>query len=220
MLGDVSNKRILHLQCHFGQDSISLARMGAEVTAVDFSNKAIEKANELNKLTGQNVNFICSDIYKLPEILNDQFDIVFTSYGVIGWLPDMKKWAKVVSNFLNPNGQFFLVEFHPFIWMWDDDFTKIQYSYFNDEPIEEKITGSYTDGDHKFEQEIITWNHPISDVLNSLIGEGLSINSFQEFDYSPYDCFNKTVEIEESKYIIKSFNVGFPLIYALNASKN
>ena len=104
MLGDVHGKSILHLQCHFGQDSISLARMGAEVTAVDLSEKAIENARIFSKQLGFDVNFICSDIYDLPEILDQKFDIVFTSYGVIGWLPDLDSWAQLISNYLKPHG--------------------------------------------------------------------------------------------------------------------
>ncbi len=91
LLGDLKDKKILHLQCHFGQDSLSLSRMGAKVTGVDLSNKAIEKAEELNQLLNLNAKFICCNIYDLPNYLNEKFDIVFTSYGTIGWLPDLSK---------------------------------------------------------------------------------------------------------------------------------
>src|SRR5690606_5040157 len=123
LLKDIKGKSILHLQCHFGQDSISLARMGAKVTAVDFSDKAIDAAKELCTKLGVDVNFLCSDIYELPHILDGQFDIVFTSYGTIGWLPDLQKWAKVVSHYLKNKGEFIFVEFHPVVWMFDDDFS-------------------------------------------------------------------------------------------------
>lgn len=106
LLGDVKEKRILHLQCHFGQDSISLARMGAEVTGVDLSDVSIKIANELAEKTDTSVRFIECDLYSLDQVLNEQFDIVFTSYGTIGWLPDMDRWADVVSKFLKPGGQF------------------------------------------------------------------------------------------------------------------
>src|SRR5688572_730649 len=95
LLGDLKGKSVLHLQCHFGQDSISLARLGAEVTGVDLSDKAIAKAKELAKQTGANAEFICTDIYELPQHLDKKFDVVFTSYGTIGWLPDLDKWAKI-----------------------------------------------------------------------------------------------------------------------------
>lgn len=141
ILGNVKGKSILHLQCHFGQDSLSLARMGAKVTGIDFSDKAIEKARELNSQLNLDAQFICCDIYDLPNQLNKQFDIVFTSYGTIGCkLPDLDRWAEVVSQFLKPNGQFVMADFHPVVWMMDNEFQKIQYNYFNVEEIVEHET--------------------------------------------------------------------------------
>ena len=98
LLGNIEGKSVLHLQCHFGQDSISLARLGAEVTAIDLSDQSIAFAKDLAKKTNTNVDFICCDIYEIEKHLNKKFDIVFTSYGVIGWLPDMDKWAKIISS--------------------------------------------------------------------------------------------------------------------------
>ena len=137
LLGDIKGKSILHLQCHFGQDTISLGRLGANVTGVDLSDKAIDNAKILAKKANVNATFICCDIYDLPTYLNEQFDIVFTSYGVIGWLPDMGKWAKIISNYLKPNGKFIFVEFHPILWVFDDDFKRIEYNYFNSGAIRE-----------------------------------------------------------------------------------
>src|SRR5690606_35827712 len=129
LLGDIQGKSILHLQCHFGQDTISLSRLGAHVVGVDLSDKAIESAKQIAKETQSNTRFICCDIYDLPNHLDEKFDIVFTSYGVIGWLPDLGKWAEIISNYLKPNGQFVFVEFHPVVWMFDDNFEKIGYRY-------------------------------------------------------------------------------------------
>ena len=144
LLGDVSGKSILHLQCHFGQDSISLARLGANVTGVDFSDKAIEKANNLAQMTQSDAKFICCDIYSLKDHLNEKFDMVFTSYGSIGWLPDVGLWANIINYYLKPNGQFIMADFHPVIWMFNNDFSKFNYSYFNHEVIVEKEEGTYT----------------------------------------------------------------------------
>ena len=148
LLGDIKGKSILHLQCQFGQDTISLGRLGANVTGVDLSDKAIDNAKILAKKANVNATFICCDIYDLPTYLNEQFDIVFTSYGVIGWLPDMGKWAKIISNYLKPNGKFIFVEFHPILWVFDDDFKRIEYNYFNSGAIREIQDGTYTDGEH------------------------------------------------------------------------
>jgi ubiquinone/menaquinone biosynthesis C-methylase UbiE len=219
LLGDLKGKRILHLQCHFGQDSISLARLGATVTGVDLSDKAIEKGQELAEKCGVDVNFICCDIYELEHYLDEKFDIVFTSYGTIGWLPDINKWAKVVSRFLKPKGKFVFAEFHPVVWMYDDDFTEVRYSYFNDAPIIELENGTYAEKDAPIQQEFCCWNHGLADIFQALINEGLRIDNFQEYDYSPYNCFNKTIQIAEKKFQLEPFGDKIPLVYSLSATK-
>jgi ubiquinone/menaquinone biosynthesis C-methylase UbiE len=219
LLGDVKGKKILHLQCHFGQDTLSLARLGAKVTGIDLSDKAIERAKEFSEKLGLDAHFICCDIYDLPQHLDEQFDIVFTSYGTIGWLPDLKKWADVVSHFLKPNGKFVFAEFHPVVWMFDNDFQDVFYSYFNVTPITEDETGTYADRYSEISAQTITWNHPTSEVLNSLIQSGLEINSFNEYDYSPYNCFNETEEFEKGKFRIKHLGKKIPMVFSLVATK-
>ncbi len=219
LLGNVEGKAVLHLQCHFGQDSISLSRMGAQVTGVDLSDKAIARAKSIARETQANVEFICCDLYALPANLNKQFDVVFTSYGTIGWLPNLDKWAAVISKFLKPGGQFVFVEFHPVVWMFDDDFEKIGYRYFNSGAIVETENGTYADRSANIEQQSVTWNHSISEVLNSLIRNGLEINAFDEFDYSPYNCFKHTVEFEPGKYRIKHLDNKIPMLFSLRATK-
>ncbi|WP_420379240.1 class I SAM-dependent methyltransferase [Gilvibacter sp.] len=219
LLGELKGKSILHLQCHFGQDSLSLARMGAKVTGVDLSDAAIAKAEQLNTTLNLDAEFICCDVYELPKHLDREFDIVFTSYGTIGWLPDLDKWAAVVGQFLKPGGSFVMAEFHPVVWMYDDDFTRVQYNYFNAGPITEFATGTYTDGADDFEADYVTWNHPISDVLTALLNQNLTLECFQEFDYSPYDCFAHTKEIAPGKFQLKPFENKIPLVYALKCIK-
>ncbi|MDG1333404.1 MAG: class I SAM-dependent methyltransferase [Crocinitomicaceae bacterium] len=219
LLGDVSGKKILHLQCHFGQDSISLSRMGAEVTGMDLSDEAINAAIELAKKTNQSTKFICCDVYDLPSHLNEKFDIVFTSYGTIGWLPDMDKWANIVQQFLKPGGEFIIAEFHPVVWMFDDDFTKVGYNYFNVEPIQETESGTYADPNANITSEYITWNHPLGEVFMSLINSGLSIAEMHEFDYSPYDCFSHTEEFEPARFRIKHLDNKIPMVYSLRCVK-
>src|SRR3569833_2969415 len=130
-IGDVKGIKILHLQCHFGMDSLSLARMGADVTGVDLSDAAIEEARKLNEELSLGAKFICCNVYELKNHLEEQFDIVFTSYGVIGWLPDLNKWAEIIGHFLKPGGFFYMAEFHPVVWMLDEDFKEVKYSYHN-----------------------------------------------------------------------------------------
>lgn len=219
LLGDIKGKRILHLQCHFGQDTLSLGRLGAEVTGVDLSDKAIEKAKWLAEKTGVEAEFICCNVYDLPQHLNKQFDLVFTSYGTIGWLPDLSKWAQIVQRYLVPGGKLFLVEFHPVVWMFDNQFEKIGYNYFNESPIIETETGTYADRDAPIQNECITWNHPLSEVFTSLLQEGIQISSFNEYDYSPYNCFAGTIEFEPGKFQIEHLGNKIPMVYALVATK-
>lgn len=219
LLGNIKGKKILHLQCHFGQDSISLSRLGAEVTGIDLSDKAVEAAIDLAKKSGTNTKFLISDVYELPQILDKKFDIVYTSYGTIGWLPDLEKWAKVISHFLKPGGKFVFVEFHPFVWMFDDDFTHVKYNYFNEKPIVETYEGTYADQSADLVQDYVMWNHPISEVLNALIDSNLTISSFQEYDWSPYACFLHNEEFEKGKYRIPQFGPKVPHVFSLTAEK-
>ena len=219
LLDDIKGKSVLHLQCHFGQDTISLNRLGANVTGIDLSDKAIERAKELAIKTNSNVKFICCDIYDLPNHLDEQFDIVFTSYGVIGWLPDLDKWAKIISHFLKQDGKFVFAEFHPVVWMFDDNFTKIDYNYFKDNPIVEIEKGTYADLNAPLVQESVSWNHSISKVITSLLQNGLKLISMNEFDYSPYNCFSNTVEYEPQKFRIKHLGNKIPMTYSILARK-
>ena len=169
--------------------------------------------------TNTSTEFVCCDIYELPSFLDKKFDLVYTSYGTIGWLPDMDKWAAIVSQFLKPNGKFVFVEFHPVVWMFDADFTKVTYNYFNVEPIIEKETGTYADNKAPIDLESVTWNHSISEVINSLLATNLEINSLNEYDYSPYNCFNETIEIHPNKFRIKHLNNNIPMLYSVVATK-
>ena len=210
LLGNIKGKKILHLQCHFGQDSISLSQLGANVTGVDLSDQSILKAKELAKECNMDTQFICSDIYDLPKHLDEKFDIVYTSYGTISWLPDLDKWAKVISHFLRPDGKFIFVEFHPVVWMFDDDLQKVAYNYFNEKPIVEEESGSYANREADLKNQYVCWNHSISENMNSLIQNKLTINSLDEYDYSPYNALNNMEEFEAGKFRIKHFGNKAP----------
>lgn len=131
----------------------------------------------------------------------------------------MDKWAKIISKYLKPNGQFVFVEFHPVVWMFDDNFEKIGYNYFNSGPIVESENGTYADKTAAITQEYVMWNHGLAEVMNSLINNGLEINSLNELDYSPYNCFNKTIEFEPKKYRIVHLENKIPKVYSIVAKK-
>jgi SAM-dependent methyltransferase len=218
-LGDVSGKSLLHLQCHFGMDTLSLARLGAQVTGVDLSDKAIEAANQLNDELKLGARFINCDVYSLPDLLNDKFDIVFTSYGTIGWLPDLNKWAKVVSHFLKPGGVFFIAEFHPVMWLWDSEYSYIKYPYFDMGPIVETNTGTYAAWDADFRHESYEFSHTLSDVFMALQNAGLIVISFEEFPYSYYNCFSKAVKGTDGYWRIAGMEDKIPMMYSIKAIK-
>lgn len=218
LLGDIKGKRILHLQCHFGQDTLSLARMGAQVVGVDLSNKAIEKAKELAQKLQIDSEFICSDVLDLEGKIEGEFDYIFTSYGVLGWLPDLHQWAKVVHAFLKPNGKLLLIEFHPVVWMFDDSFKTVSFSYFNKGAMQDS-SETYTDGGGGEKLEFVYWNHALEAVFKGLLDEGMEIKHFSEYDYSPYPCFDNIVETAPQRYQIKGLEEKIPMVYALVAQR-
>ena len=219
---DLTGLRILHLQCHFGQDSLSLARRGATVTGVDLSDAAIAAARDLADRAGlaDRATFINCDLYALPDQLAAPaaFDLVFTTYGTIGWLPDLDRWAGVVAHFLRPGGRFVFVEFHPVAWLWNEDRTRVVYPYFGGCPIVEQTTGSYTDGSEAVGGTQVSWDHPVSRVITALLGHGLRLDHFAEYDYSPYDCFPDTERVGEGRYAFRGMAGLLPLTYSLCCS--
>jgi len=219
-MGDVSGKSLLHLQCHFGQDTLSWARLGAKVTGVDLSDAAIAEAQKLALEMHLPARFMCCNVYDLPDHLDETFDIVFTSYGVVGWLPDLVPWARLIARYLKPGGVFYLAEFHPIVWMFDDQFEKFAYPYHNSGVIETENKGTYTD---KSGQGPVFkdygWNHGLSEVISSLTAAGLVLEFLHEFPYSPYNCFAKTVKDEAGNYRIQGLENIIPMVYSIRAHK-
>lgn len=223
LLGDVSGKELIHLQCHFGQDTLSLARRGAKVTGVDFSKDAIELARSLTQELALDARFIDANVYDLAlpssPLANRRFDIVFASYGVIGWLPDLKTWGRIVASLLKPGGRFVFVEFHPIVWMFDDAFTRFQYSYFDRGVIETSQCGSYASPDAPIGGKEYGWNHALSEVMHALVDAGLTIARFDEYEDSPYSCFQGMVERAPGRFRIASQDGIIPLVYGIVATR-
>lgn len=218
--GDVRGKSLLHLQCHFGQDTMSWARKGAKATGIDFSENAIEAARKINDELGLDVSFVLSDVYSLPEVLEDQFDFVFTTYGAIPWLPDLGKWAEVVAHFLKPGGIFYLAEFHPTLYLFNFDTHQVEYGYFTEKtPYEELVTGTYADPAAPIEHKEFFWNHAISEVITPLVDRGLQLLEFKEYDYSPFNCFPNMVEREPGRFVWGNFGVRLPHIFSVKMRK-
>jgi SAM-dependent methyltransferase len=193
--------------------------MDAKVTGIDLSDTAINEAKKLNEELGLNAEFICCNVYDLKDHLNKKFDIVFTSYGVIGWLPDLNKWAEIINHYVKPGGFFYMAEFHPVVWMLDEDFEKVKYYYHNQELIEMDVQGTYTDRYADIQGKEYSWNHSISEVLNALINHGLQINFFNEYSYSPYPCFNNIMQGSDGNWRVKGMEDKIPMVYSVKATK-
>jgi len=216
----VNGKSMLHLQCHFGQDSLSFARMGATVTGIDLSGKAIEAGRELNKQLDLDVTFIKSNVYDLPENLQGKFDIVFTSYGTITWLPDLVKWAKVISHFLEPGGIFYIVDTHPLLYLFDFETNKIAYHYFNSgKPYIESTDGTYADPKSGLKELEHFWCHSLHEVIQPLLQEGLQLLDFKEYDYSPYDCFPNMEKDGEQVFRYKKAGANIAHLFSIKMRK-
>jgi SAM-dependent methyltransferase len=223
-LGGVEGLSLLHLQCHFGLDTLSWARLGARVVGVDFSEKAIGAAQALAAELGIDARFVCSDVNDLPNVLEEQFDIVFTSYGVLCWLPDIEQWANVAAHFLLPGGTFHIVEFHPFACVFDDEgeVLRLRYPYFSSsEPlIFEGGAGSYADRGAELRTNVVySWTHSLSEVLNAIISAGLSIDFLHEFSVSP-EAFRPGMERgPDGVYRLKEHGESIPLLFSIKATK-
>jgi ubiquinone/menaquinone biosynthesis C-methylase UbiE len=190
LVGDGTS--LLHLQCHFGLDTLSWARRGATVTGVDFSGKAVKRARRLADEVGlgERARFIQSNVFELPQILDEQFDVVFSSWGVLIWLDDLERWADVVARYVRPGGVFYLAEFHPVVFLIDDgdhaDELRLTYPYFQGrEPLRFDEQGSYADP-KATKQATVTyeWQHSLSEIVTPLLERGLRLDFLHEFPYT------------------------------------
>jgi SAM-dependent methyltransferase len=192
--GDVRGKSLLHLQCHFGMDTIRWARHGAAVTGVDFSPEAIAAARALAGRMGVAATFVESSVYDLPAKLEGRFDVIFTSHGVLGWLPDLERWAQVITHFLAPGGIFYIVEAHPVLMLFNDRLNepdlRLLYPYFHGpEPVREEHGGCYAEPEAPITSVEHVWLHTMSEVIGSLVRTGLRIESFEEYPFLSWRFF-------------------------------
>ena len=216
-VGEVAGKSMLHLQCHFGLDSLSWAVKGAQVTGVDYSKEAISLAKSLSQDLQIPAHFICSDVYDLPDSLDQKFDIVFTSYGVLNWLNDLNKWASLIAHHLKPNGFLYMIEFHPLVGMLNDD-GEFEYGYFfHSQPERFFQQGSYANPDADFSQESYEWTHGLGEIVTALIKASLKIEFLHEYPFSSYNCFPFLEEKIPDQYIIKNKHMSIPLMFSIKA---
>ncbi len=219
-LGDITGKKLLHLQCNTGADSIILAKMGAVVTGVDLVPDNIHYAKKLAKeLDIQNIDFVESDILTLMDNLDDKFDMVFTSDGAIGWLPDLKKWAKTIKHFLKDDGYFYVHDSHPLYLIFDEEaisngVLSVKYPYFKNDADKDNYIGGYASEAKKSENYF--WLYKVSDLVNSLSAAGLFIEYINEYDRAVEGMAGIKKDEEDLMYY-PEFEGGFPLTFSLKA---
>ncbi len=221
-VGDVTGLSLLHLQCHFGLDSLAWASLGANVTGVDFSPRSIEAAQSLAKQTNIHAQFICSDIYDLPHKLKDDYDIVFTSIGVLCWLNDLNAWARIAAHYIKPGGFFYMMEGHPLLFTFDDDGQwTFQFSYFhNDQPyFWGEDTTDYMDTSYHPESPTYEWQWSIGDIINALLGAGLRLEFYNEFGALDSPVYPGMVQREDGLFTFPNMPVELPILFSLKAIK-
>jgi len=222
-LGDVSRKSLLHLQCHFGMDTLAWARRGATVTGIDLSEKSIALARSLSQELNIPAKFICSDIYRLPDLLSQEFDIVFTSYGVLHWLRDLSHWGKIIARFLKPNGIFYIVEDHPnFCMFTTEEETKLKLAnpyFFSEIPDQVEATGSYATDNRGEPASFYIWNHSLGEVINALIEAGMTIEFLHEFPYAARAKFPFMEKGADGWWRLPAHYPQIPFLFSLQARK-
>ena len=224
-VGDVRGKTLLHLQCHFGMDSLSWARQGASVTGADFSRPAIETARGLASELGIEARFIESDIYRLPEVLDGAFDIVFASYGVQCWLPDFAAWAKVAAGYVKPGGFFYMVEGHPLSGALADDADtgalRFQYPYLaSGKPLVFNDDGSYAVPEAKLEHRTTyEFVHGLGETVTALIDAGLRVDFLHEWPFAGWRRLPSMVKGDDGYYRLPDGREDFPFMFSLKATK-
>lgn len=223
-LGDLRGKSVVHLQCHFGMDTLRLARAGAVVVGVDFSSAAIDEAIALAARAGlsDRSTFVCANVYDAPTVLlGRQFDLVYVSLGSLCWLSDIAAWGKVVARLLVPGGRLFVHDVHPFSESLDDSGERVTYGYFEepDHPLVFESTRTYTDGEEIPASLTYEWNHSIGEIVTALISQGLALDSLTEHDWTVFQQFPWLVASPAGVHAIPEDRVRIPLSFTLLAHR-
>jgi SAM-dependent methyltransferase len=226
-LGSLEGLDVVHLQCHMGNDTLSLARLGARATGLDFSESAIEVAREVSAAGGPHVDYVVADVYDAVEVLGaERFDRVFTGIGALCWLPDIRRWAATVAGLLRPGGELFIREGHPVLWAMDDPrpdgLVALEHPYFETDGVHftDEDT-SYVDHDEPLAApEIIHFNHGLAEIFNALWGSGFEITMFDEHDSVPWSALGDQMEdIGGGEFRLIDRPERLPHSYTLRARK-
>ncbi len=226
-LGDIAGADLIHLQCHIGTDTVSLARLGANVTGLDFSPSALTAARKLAVDAGAQIEFVEASVFDAAAVLgSEKFDVVYTGIGALCWLADISAWAKVVAALLRPGGRLFIREGHPVLWALDfpreDDLLVIRYPYFETETGTEFCeTTTYVESDGVLSSpDTVQWNHGLGEIVTALINAGLQITRLDEHDSVPWNPLGESMEtLENGECRLREGRERLPLTYTLEAVK-
>lgn len=225
-LGDISGRRAVHLQCHIGTDTVSLARLGAQVTGLDFSASAVAAAMDLARRCGVDASFVEGDAYDAVSLLGaNAFDLVYTGVGALCWLPRVDAWAQQVSALLRIGGRLFIREGHPVLWAIDErieDRLVIGYPYFEtQEPLTFDEPASYVKTERPLTASVShSWNHGLGEIVTALLDAGMSITSLVEHDSVPWEALpGQMVERAGGEWQLREGRERLPLSYTLTATR-
>jgi SAM-dependent methyltransferase len=224
-LGELDGVRGVHLQCHIGTDTLSLARLGATMTGLDFSPAAVGIAGEIAAAAGCGIDYVQSDVYRAAEVLGDNsFDLVYTGIGALPWLPDIRGWAEVVARLLRPGGRLFLREGHPVLWSVDEqrsDAITLAYPYFeHDDPLAFDGTGTYVPTDVEFTHNATReWNHGLGEIVTALLDNGMRLTMLVEHDSVPWDALPGQMTERDGEWRLAERADRLPMTYTLQAVK-
>ena len=227
LLGDIAGLRGVHLQCHIGTDTVSLARLGADMTGLDFSPASLAEARRIAGLAGADVRFVEAEVYDARGALGPEpFDLVYTGIGALGWLPDIARWARVVAGLLRPGGRLFIREGHPMLWALDDPrpdgLLAVEYPYFERaEPMVFDEGGTYVETDVVFtHNRTHEWNHGLGEIVTALINAGMGLTGLVEHDSVPWDALPGQMErIGGGEWRLADRPWRLPHTYTLQAVK-
>jgi SAM-dependent methyltransferase len=227
LLGDVSGLRGVHLQCHIGTDTVSLARLGASMTGLDFSVPAVAAATELAAAAGADATFVQADVYAAAEVLPAaSFDLVYTGIGALCWLPDIRRWGRVVADLLRPGGRLFVRDGHPMLngLDIDDDRRRLVLSepYFETrEPRVSDYAGTYVQTDAVFEHTVTHWwNHGIGETVTALIEAGMTVTGLAEHDSVPWDALPGLMTETDGEWRLADRPERLAASFTLQAARN
>jgi SAM-dependent methyltransferase len=227
LLGDLTGLRGVHLQCHIGTDTLSLARLGARMTGLDFSPSALGEARALAAATGTDIDYYQADVYAAPDVLGrGEYDLVFTGVGALCWLPSVSRWADVVATLLKPGGRLFIREGHPVLWALDDPrpdgLLTLEFPYFEQaEPMVWDEPGTYVSTDVEFSSNVThEWNHGLGEIINSLIAAGMQVTGLVEHQSVPWDAQpGQMTPLDSGEWQLSDRPWRLPHSYTLQAVK-